>query len=169
MAEILSIVSIVAFSLAGVDILILFILWFKFDMLKIMGDLSGRNEKRSIARMHRDRPVQPALGEAFYQEFRGQPLHPPESGSNKAGQAKSYGAAKLFAGVERSAVREPSAAERSVQEKPPLEENTDLGETTLLGTTEILEETSLLEENTVLPEAFTLVENILMVHTEERI
>lgn len=169
MAEILSIVSIVAFSLAGVDILVLIILWFKFDMLKIMGDLSGRNEKRSIARMHRDRPVQPALGEAFYQELREQPLLPPESGNNKAGQAQSYVAGKSSAGVERPVVREPSTAERTVTEKLPLEENTYLEETTILGTTEILEETSLLEENTVLPEAFTLVENILMVHTEERI
>lgn len=51
MAEIYTIISIAAFSLAGVFFLLSCIFWFKFGIMKIIGDLSGRTAKKSIEQM----------------------------------------------------------------------------------------------------------------------
>lgn len=51
MAAIYFIISIVAFSLCGAFFLASVFLWFQFDVLKIIGDLSGRTAKKSIEQM----------------------------------------------------------------------------------------------------------------------
>ena len=51
MARILSIISTVSFVLAAIFLLIAIILWIKFGILNIIGDLSGRTAKKSIAKM----------------------------------------------------------------------------------------------------------------------
>ncbi|TGY39935.1 hypothetical protein E5347_16175 [Clostridium sartagoforme] len=51
MAGILSIVSTVSFVLAGIFLIIAILLWIKFGILNIIGDLSGRTAKKSIAKM----------------------------------------------------------------------------------------------------------------------
>lgn len=51
MARILSIVSTVSFVLAGVFLVIAILFWIKFGILNIIGDLSGRTAKKSIAKM----------------------------------------------------------------------------------------------------------------------
>jgi hypothetical protein len=53
MAEIYDIVSVVAFVLAAIMIAAAIILWFKFDIYRIAGDLSGRTAKKTIADMRR--------------------------------------------------------------------------------------------------------------------
>lgn len=54
MAQIYTIISITAFSLAGIFFLTSCFLWFKFEILKIIGDLSGRTAKKSIEQMRAD-------------------------------------------------------------------------------------------------------------------
>ena len=51
MAETLSIVSIVAFVVAGVCFAIALILFFTFNIPSVIGDLSGRTAKKSIKKM----------------------------------------------------------------------------------------------------------------------
>lgn len=51
MAETLSILSIVAFSLAGVSLALAIFFWFFFKIPSVIGDLSGRNARKSIAKM----------------------------------------------------------------------------------------------------------------------
>lgn len=51
MAEILSTVSTVSFVLAAVFFLFASFFWIKFEIISIIGDLSGRTAKKSIAKM----------------------------------------------------------------------------------------------------------------------
>ena len=51
MAEILSIVSLVSYIVAGVSFLLAVIFWFVFKIPTVIGDLSGRNARKSIAKM----------------------------------------------------------------------------------------------------------------------
>lgn len=51
MVEILSTVSTISFILAAVFFLLSILIWFRFGILNIIGDLSGRTAKKSIAKM----------------------------------------------------------------------------------------------------------------------
>ncbi|GFP74230.1 hypothetical protein [Clostridium fungisolvens] len=51
MAEILSTISIVSFVLAAVFFVLAVVFWIRFGVLGIIGDLSGRTAKKSIAKM----------------------------------------------------------------------------------------------------------------------
>lgn len=54
MAEILHTLSIVSFVLAVIFIVIAIVIWFVFKIPNVIGDLSGRNAKKSIARMRQN-------------------------------------------------------------------------------------------------------------------
>ena len=51
MAQTYNIISIVAFSLAGVGLIVSVLIWIKFDIWGIIGDLSGRTARKSIEQM----------------------------------------------------------------------------------------------------------------------
>lgn len=51
MAQVYNIISIVAFSLAGVCLIFSIFSWFKFGILGIIGDFTGRTARKSIAQM----------------------------------------------------------------------------------------------------------------------
>ena len=51
MANILSIVSIVSFVLAGICFLLAVFFWFRFNIPAVIGDLSGRTARKSIAKL----------------------------------------------------------------------------------------------------------------------
>lgn len=51
MAQIYRIVSIAAFSLAGVSLVLAVIFWVKFRIWKVISDLSGRTARKSIEQM----------------------------------------------------------------------------------------------------------------------
>ena len=53
MAETLSMVSMVSFVAAGVCLALTVILWFAFRIPNVIGDLSGRNARKSIERMRK--------------------------------------------------------------------------------------------------------------------
>lgn len=54
MTQIYNIISIVAFSLAAVLFLLSIIFWFAFNIWDIIGDLTGRNAKKSIEQMRKE-------------------------------------------------------------------------------------------------------------------
>lgn len=51
MAEILSMISIIAFVLAAIFLILAVFLWFYFRIPRVIGDLSGRTARKSIERM----------------------------------------------------------------------------------------------------------------------
>lgn len=51
MAEILSIISIVAFVLSALFLVLAIVLWFLYGIPGVIGDLSGRTARKSIAKM----------------------------------------------------------------------------------------------------------------------
>ena len=51
MAEILSVISTISYIAAGVFAAVAVVLWFAFKIHFVIGDLSGRNAKKSIERM----------------------------------------------------------------------------------------------------------------------
>lgn len=53
MARIFGIISIIAFSAASGSFFLAAFFWFRFDIWKVMGDLSGRTAKKSIEQMRR--------------------------------------------------------------------------------------------------------------------
>ena len=54
MAETLSLISVISFVLAAVFLIVAVILWFVFNIPLVVGDLSGRNAKKSIENMRRN-------------------------------------------------------------------------------------------------------------------
>ena len=48
LAPVYSVISIVAFVIAGISLAAAVFMWIKFDILKIIGDLSGRTARKSI-------------------------------------------------------------------------------------------------------------------------
>ena len=51
MAETLSTLSIISFVLAAVALAVAIVLWFFFDIPTVIGDLTGRTARKSIAKM----------------------------------------------------------------------------------------------------------------------
>lgn len=51
MAETLSIISLVSFIIAGVCLVLAVFFWFNFRIPKVIGDLTGRTARKSIAKM----------------------------------------------------------------------------------------------------------------------
>ncbi len=54
MAEVLSIISIISFVIAGICLTLAVFFWFKFDIPAVIGDLSGRTARKSIAKMREE-------------------------------------------------------------------------------------------------------------------
>lgn len=65
MADTLQLLSIISFAVAGTCFLISVFLWFVFKIPNVIGDLSGRNAKKSIAKM---RAVNEKTGIKKYKE-----------------------------------------------------------------------------------------------------
>lgn len=71
-AQILSIISMAAFGLSGVCLVLAVIFWFVFKIPSVIGDLSGRTARKSIEKMRqtsdkterRTRAAQPAVSRA---------------------------------------------------------------------------------------------------------
>lgn len=51
MASILSIISLVSFILAGVSLILTILFWFLFNIPAVIGDLTGRTARKSIAKL----------------------------------------------------------------------------------------------------------------------
>lgn len=148
MAQIYQIISITAFSLAAVCLVLAVFFWFKFDIWKIIGDLSGRTAKKSIEQMRT---------------------------ANEASGKKSYRPTPVA--QSRGKLTEPIVYEKKLQEVKGSKNETDVlrysasGTEVLSGGTEVLETavTSLEEENSKASEfeAFDILQSIVLIHTEE--
>lgn len=53
MADVLSIVSFVSFIVAGISLAVAVFLWFSFKIPTVIGDLTGKTAKKSIAKMRK--------------------------------------------------------------------------------------------------------------------
>ncbi len=155
MAETLSTLSIIAFAAAGTGLLAAVFFWFFFHIPTVIGDLSGRNARRSIAKLR--------------------------EGNEKSG-AKPKGKKKAPNAPEKpKKTAKPAAEERP--ETGLLAENTVLlvggttSELTEEGTALLDDggETALLEEARETPKQqdggvqLTMLEEVIMVHTDETI
>lgn len=159
MAEIFNIVSIVSYILAIVFLIISVFLWIKFKILGVIGDLSGRTAKKSITKMRE---------------------------MNEKNGAKFYKANPNFGKETGSIIKEVEKIKESNSETGLLYENREnnvsiSAQTGLLAgeTVEIVdtEETTELEkirvekkdrQNDVIEKTgFELIEEILLIHTDE--
>lgn len=160
MAETLSTLSIVAFAVAGVSLVLAVVLFIYFRIPTVIGDLSGRNAKKSIARMRTSN----------------------EKSGNKSYRASETNAARgkltsTMPGIGEQPKGKKSDAKVITQDQMPetglLKENkASLTEesTVLLDDTE---ETMLLAETSKKPAKrvggvkLTLLEEVMLIHTEE--
>ncbi len=162
MAEILSIISTVSFAAAGIFFVLAVIFWIKFKIPFVIGDLSGRNARKSIEQMRRNN------------EKTGSKSYRTSAVNKKRGKLtetmKESGKLAKKAGKKKSQNEKPQTgllAENKVR--------TLLSEATELlsaddGATELLSdenETALLDEHS--GEAITLLEEVMLIHTDEMI
>lgn len=154
MAEIYNIISIVAFSLAGVSLAFAIFCWIKFKIPKIIGALSGRTAKKSIEQMR--------------------------AGNEKSG-AKSYRPTPVA--VNRGALTETIEQNEKTKKTATTKKNTatpahDANATTLLiygdGETELLNAGTELLQQPVMQnaapkniETFEILQDIVLIHTKE--
>lgn len=170
MAQTYNIISIVAFSLAGVGLIVSVILWFKFGIWGIIGDLSGRTAKKSIEQMRAENE------KSGIKSYRPSPIALDRGGLTEAVELiKSSNTAT-----------EKLDPEENVTEL--LADGTEVlvdGTEVLVNETEVLEETGLLNETTLLSEAedmdgatellteefesFQMIQDIILIHTNETI
>lgn len=102
-ADILSLISTISFILSGICLIVAVLLWFVFKIPAVIGDLSGRTARKSIAKMHESN------GKSSGQGYR--------SGAENTPRRKSAGAV-------RHAARSVSASAKShIAEKQMPETN----------------------------------------------
>lgn len=148
MAQIYQTISIVTFSLAAVSLILAVVLWFKFDIWKIIGDLSGRTAKKSIEHMR---------------------------SANEASGRKSYRPTPVA--ESRGKLTEQIVYEKKEKEAGKSGKETDVlkyspsGTEVLPGGTEILEtgvmNQALAGSQSDGFEAFDILQSIVLIHTEE--
>lgn len=170
MAQTYNLISIVAFSLAGVGLIVSVILWFKFGIWGIIGDLSGRTAKKSIEQMRAENEKSGIKG------YRPSPIALERGGITEAVeliQSSNTATEKLDP--------EENATEVLADGTEVLIDGTEV----LANETDVLEETGLLNETTLLSEAddtnggtellsedfaaFRMIQDIILVHTNETI
>lgn len=174
MAEVLSIISLVSFIIAGISFVLAVTFFFVFKIPNVIGDLSGRNAQRSIAQL---RAINEKSGSKAY-----------KTSETNAKRGKLTGtmeeSGKLKKKNKKSGeLKEKSSTDEERPETGLLESNvvekSDVQQTELLDTND---ETGLLgdpNETETLELAFDkamprvggkkleIIENIMLIHTEE--
>ena len=165
MAETLSMVSMVSFVAAGVCLALTVILWFAFRIPNVIGDLSGRNARKSIERM---RNSNENTGRKSYR-------------SSAVNAARSKLTEAMTERQPRKKKRDTAWDETGILQNPPKQtytsEATELltdGETVKLqqdgGATEALD--TCREENGIQRRQgvkIRILDEVILVHTEEMI
>lgn len=124
MAQTYNLISIAAFFAAGISLVVTMVCWFRFKIPKIMGELSGRTAKKSIAQMREEN------------EKRGREIFHPV----------------------------PSEVKDIPQITIHKEVTKETGQTELLAY-----ETEILEEERVEQTEFCMIQDIVLIHTDETI
>lgn len=174
MAEILSIISLVSFIIAGISFVLAVAFFFVFKIPNVIGDLSGKNAQRSIAQL---RAINEKSGSKAYRtsetnEKRGKLTGTMEDSGKLKKKNKKSGELKKKSSIDEdrpeTGLLESNVADNTdVQQTELLDTNDETG---LLGDpneTETLE----LASNKVKPRVggkkLEMIEDILLIHTEE--
>lgn len=170
MAETLSTLSIISFAVAGVFLVLAVFLWFFLKIPSVIGDLSGKTARKSIAKMRAVNEKSGAGGNGMQRKTAG-------SAPRQVPHVQTSGQARP--------AQTPRPAASRASETVLLKETLDAEETTSLAGTELLaddEGTELLtdDEGTVLlrPEEeagarkpggvkLTMKEEVMLIHTNE--
>ena len=154
MAQIYNIISIVAFSLAGVCLAFSVFCWIRFKIPKIIGALSGRTAKKSIEQMRSENE------KSGKKSYRPTPV------------AENRGA--LTETIDQSVIAKKAEKTKKAPEPAPKDENATSvlnygdGETELLGAgTELLSPTVAQPVGAKRIETFEIVQDIVLIHTDE--
>lgn len=156
MADILHTLSIVSYILAVLFVLLAIVLWFIFKIPNVIGDLSGRNAKKSIARMRQNNEK---IGDKSYRA----------SDKNLA-RGKLTG---TMEGMENSLNIEETGLLNENLAKEYDEQATGLlldDVTGLLdesGETDALEETVYVADRVPSSVVIQMIEEVMLIHTEE--
>lgn len=159
-AEVLQIISIVAFSLSGLFLIIAVILFFRLNIRSVVDDLSGKKAERQIRELRELNQQANVNIRSLYQPSTGK-------GSTESGKSNT-----LSLETEKLQDVEEQTLRLQIDEDTDLlEEATDLLEAE--GTTLLEEEgTTLLEDSSAeleLQGGYHLLVNEILIHTEERI
>lgn len=172
MAEILSIISIVSFAAAGIFFVLAVIFWIKFKILFVIGDLSGKNARKSIEQMRRnnEKTGSKSYRTSTVNKNRGKLTETmKESGklAKKAGKNKSRNgelATELLAENKVRTLLSEATELLSASDEATELLSADDGATELLSDEN---ETALLAEHR--GKAITLMEEVMLIHTDEMI
>lgn len=189
MAQVYNIISIVGFSLAGIFFILAVVFWIRFNIPKIVGDLTGRTARKSISQMRSEN------------ERSGKKVYTPQSSAGSGSiRLKNLGDEKTASlSVEKGSKSDENEKTELLEQQAETELLTEGMETELLsqemetellmeaedttllgGTDELLEEsyvyddeTGLLDEGTMLLNEegnvrdFRIIQSIVYIHTQE--
>ncbi|MBE6784926.1 MAG: hypothetical protein E7538_01650 [Ruminococcaceae bacterium] len=174
MAEVLSIISLVSFIIAGISFALAVTFFFVFKIPNVIGDLSGRNAQRSIAQL---RAINEKSGSKAYKTSetnakRGKLTGTMEESGKLKKKNKKSGELKKKSSTDEerpeTGLLESNVVEKSdVQQTELLDTNDETG---LLGDpneTETLELASNKAKPRIGGKKLEMIEDIMLIHTEE--
>ena len=174
MAEVLSIISLVSFIIAGISFALAVTFFFVFKIPNVIGDLSGRNAQRSIAQL---RAINEKSGSKAYKTSetnakRGKLTGTMEESGKLKKKNKKSGELKKKSSTDEerpeTGLLESNVVEKSdVQQTELLDTNDETG---LLGDpneTETLELASNRTKPRIGGKKLEMIEDIMLIHTEE--
>ena len=174
MAEVLSIISLVSFIIAGISFALAVTFFFVFKIPNVIGDLSGRNAQRSIAQL---RAINEKSGSKAYKTSetnakRGKLTGTMEESGKLKKKNKKSGELKKKSSTDEerpeTGLLESNLADNGdVQQTELLDTNDETG---LLGDpneTETLELASNKAKPSIGGKKLEMIEDIMLIHTEE--
>jgi len=179
MAEILSIVSIISYIVAGVSFVLAVVFWFVFNIPTVIGDLSGRNARKSIAKMRKnnEKSGNKSYRPSAINANRGKVTDTmPDSGKLDKDKKKKGKKSEVI--PETGLLSENRATSYDTEQTGLLE---DAGETALLNesdetgllvdenATALLSEEGSISKKRSVNKSFKMIEEIMLIHTEETI
>ena len=172
MADILSNISIVLYVIAGVCLVITVLLWFAFDIPTVIGDLSGRTAKKSIAKMreNNERSGVKSFKSSKTNLERGKLTGVPETTGNINKQSTTSSTEEETGLLDDQAVQLSASEETALLNES--EETALLSEVEETGLLVDDNETALLEETIsynipVGGKHLEMIESVMMIHTSE--
>lgn len=151
MADTLSLLSVIAFVIAGVSLAVAIFLWFFFHISSVIGDLSGRTARKSIEKM---RAANERSGKKSYR-VSSVNMERGKVTDTMPGTGKSQKQQTELLMRETEAITDPGAAGLSANE------DTTEPLTAGSGTTE--------RPKNAKKNGFVILEEILLIHTDEEI
>lgn len=167
MAGVLSTLSIISFAVAGVALALAIVSWFFFEIPTVIGDLSGRTAKKSIAKMRaeNERTGVKKYKESNVNRERGKLTETMSGMKGKSQEADSRTETGLLVENKAASVEKEETGLLSDKTTAPL----DAGETVLLADkneTVALGRNAPAEKRTG-GKTLTILEEVMLIHTDE--